>query len=54
MLSGPKGTDGWVRSPDSRLELLEGRVALEGLGEHHAALGAKVVGIEPAHTEKKA
>ena len=36
----------------SRLELLEGGIALEGLGERHAALGAEVVATEPAHTAK--
>ena len=40
----------WVRWLSSRPELLEGRVALEGLGERHAALGAELVAAEPAHT----
>ena len=52
MLAGPKGIDGWVRWQGSRLKLLEGLVALEGLGERHAALGAEVVAVEPAHTAK--
>ena len=42
----------WVRRQGGRPEVLEGRVALEGLGERHAALGAEVVALEPAHTVK--
>ena len=37
----------------SRLEVREGGVALEGLGERHAALGAELVVAEPAHTAKE-
>ena len=40
----------WVRWLGSRPELFEGRVALERLGERHAALGAELVVVEPAHT----
>ena len=47
-----KGMGGWVRSQGSRLEPLEGGVALERLGERHAALGAEVVAVEAAHTAK--
>ena len=46
----PQGMDGWVRWRGSRLEELEGGVALERLGERHAALGAELVEFEPAHT----
>ena len=43
---------GWVRWQGSRLELLEGGIALQGLGERHATLGAEVVAAEAAHTVK--
>ena len=36
----------------SRPEHLQGRIALQGLGECHATLGAEVVVAEPAHTVK--
>ena len=42
----------WVRWLGSRPELFEGRVALERLGERHAALGAELVVVEPAHMAK--
>ena len=37
----------------SRPERLEGLVALEGLGERHATLGAELVFGEAAHTAKR-
>ena len=43
----------WVRWQGSRPELCEGRVALEGLGERHATLGAEGVAVEPVHTAKE-
>ena len=43
----------WVRWQGSRRELLEVGVALERLGERHAALGAELVVAEPAHTAKE-
>jgi hypothetical protein len=52
MLVGPQGIGGWVRWQGSRLELHEGGVALEGLGERHASLGAEVVEVEAAQTAK--
>ena len=42
----------WVQWQGSRLEPLEGGVALERLGERHAALAAELVAVEPAHTAK--
>ena len=42
----------WLRWQGSRPELFEGLVALEGLSERHAALGAELVEVEPAHTAK--
>ena len=39
-----------VRWQGSRLEPLEGRINLEGLGERHARLGAELVVVEAAHT----
>ena len=42
----------WVRWPGSKREPLQGRVALEGLGERHATLGAELVFVEPARTAK--
>ena len=44
---------GWFRWQGSILEPLEGGVALEGLGERHATLGAELVVLEPAHTAKE-
>ena len=41
---------GWVRRQGSRLGVLEGGVALQRLGERHAALGDELVAVEPAHT----
>ena len=38
----------WVRWLGSRLELLQGGVALERLGERHATLGAERVEAEAA------
>ena len=49
---GAKGMGGWVRRQGSRPEVLEGGVALERLSERHAALGAELVAVEPAHTAK--
>ena len=43
---------GWVRWQGSRPERLEGRIALQGLGERHASLRAEVVEQEAAHTAK--
>ena len=43
----------WVRWQGSGLELREGRVSLEGLGECHAILGAEVVAGEAAQTAKE-
>ena len=43
----------WVRWQGSGLELREGRVSLEGLGECHASRGAEVVVEEAAHTAKE-
>ena len=37
----------------SGLERLEGGVALDGLGERHAALRAEIVAVEAAHTGKR-
>ena len=48
-----RGFDVQVRWQGSRPELFEGGVALEGLGERHAALGAELIGVEPAHTAKE-
>ena len=42
----------WVRWQGSRPQLGEGGVALEGLGERHATLGAEVVNFEAAQTAK--
>ena len=42
----------WVRLQGSRLELLQGCVALDRLGERHAPLGAELAEAEPAHTAK--
>ena len=50
---GPQGMGGWVRWQGSRPELREGGVALEGLGERHATLGAELVAVEPAQTAKE-
>ena len=50
---GAKSMGGWIRWQGSRLEPLEGRVALEGLGERHAALGAELVVAEPALTRQR-
>ena len=50
---GPQGMGGWVRWQGSRLQLREGGVALEGLGERHASLGAEVVDAEAAQTAKE-
>ena len=47
---GAKGMGGSVRLKGSGLERLEGGVALDGLGERHAALGAELVAAEPART----
>ena len=47
-----QGMGEWVRRQGSRLEVLEGGVALERLGERHANLGAELVVAEPAHTAK--
>ena len=44
---------GWVRWQGSRPEPLQGSVALEGLGERHATLGAELVFGEAAHTAKR-
>ena len=49
---GPQGMGRWVRWQGSRLERLEGGIALQGLGERHATLGAEVVVAEAAHTAK--
>ena len=49
---GPCCMGKWVRWLGSRPEALEGGVALEGLGERHATLGAELVEPEPAHTAK--
>ena len=43
---------GRVQWQDSRPELVEGGIALQGLGERHATLGAELVEAEPAHTAK--
>jgi hypothetical protein len=43
---------GWVRWQGSRLQLLEGGVALEGLGERHAILRAEVVVFKAAQMAK--
>ena len=43
----------WVRWQGSGLELREGRVSLEGLGERHAIPGAEVVAGEAAQTAKE-
>ena len=43
---------GLVRWKGSRLEIREGRVLLEGLGDRHATLGAELVAVEAAHTAK--
>ena len=51
MLWGRKAWVGrWVRWQGSRHEVREGGIALQGLGERHATLGAEVVAVEPAHT----
>ena len=50
MLSGPKGMASWVRWQGGGLELLEGGVALERLGERRAILGAELAEFEAAHT----
>ena len=42
----------WIRLQGSRPELLRGCVALDGLGERHANLGAELVVAEAAHTVK--
>ena len=52
-LSGAKGIGEWVRWQGSRHKVLEGGVALEGLGERHATLVAELVAVEPAHTAKE-
>ena len=39
----------WFRWSGSRPEPFQGRVALEGLSERHAALGAELVVAEPAY-----
>ena len=49
----PQGMGGWVRWQGSRPEVLEGGVALERLGERHAALGAELVVAEPALTRQR-
>jgi hypothetical protein len=43
----------WVRWQGSRLQRLEGGVALEGLGKRHAILGAELVELEAAQTAKE-
>ena len=43
---------GRVQWQGSRLEEREGGIALQGLGERHATLGAELVAVEPAHTVK--
>ena len=43
---------GSVRWQGSRLEHLEGGIALQGLGERHATLKTEVVAVEAAHTAK--
>ena len=43
----------WVQWPGSRPEYLDGRVALEGLGERLATLGAELVVSKPLHTAKE-
>ena len=43
----------WVRRQGDRPEVLEGRVALEGLGERLATLGAELVVAKPSHTVKE-
>ena len=48
-----QGMGEWVQWQRSRPERLEGGVALERLGERHAALGAELVAVEPAHTAKE-
>ena len=48
-----QGMGEWVRRQGSRLEVLEGGVALERLGERHAAFAAELVAAEPAHTAKE-
>ena len=49
---GAKGMGECVQGQGSRHEVLEGGVALEGLGDRHAALGAEPVAAEPTHTAK--
>jgi hypothetical protein len=49
---GSQGKGGWVRWRGSRQERLEGGVALEGLGERHATLGAELVVRKAAQTVK--
>eukprot|EP00964_Phaeocystis_antarctica_P091078 scaffold58354_cov54-Phaeocystis_antarctica.AAC.2 len=44
---------GWVRWQGSRLEVREGRISLQGLGDRHATLGAEVVPLEPAQLAKE-
>ena len=56
MTAGCQGlgrTGEWVQMQGSRLELLEGRIALERLGERHASRGAEVVVVEAAQTGKE-
>eukprot|EP00964_Phaeocystis_antarctica_P136634 scaffold101082_cov49-Phaeocystis_antarctica.AAC.2 len=43
----------WVRWQGSGLEVREGRVSLEGLGDRHAPRGAELVVVEAAHTAKR-
>ena len=49
---GPQGMGRWVRWQGSRLQRLEGGVALEGLDERYATHGAEVIELEPAQTVK--